>query len=258
MPNDDEEPLSGGGLSPVTRKGLTIRRKTGEWTPAVHALLDHLDRVGFNGAPKPLGLDSRGREVLTYIEGVPGDAAGGSDDELKSAARLIRHYHEAAATFESPPDAAWRYMVGAPRTGQIICHNDLAPVNTIYDGNEAVGLIDWDFAAPASPKWDVAYALYRYVPLYDDLFFDQLGRRPPDRIGRIRLFCDEYGLGDRIGLLDLVRQRVQVLHDSVRQWAAAGTPEFEAIWRDTHGKQWLRSIRFVTELSKRVEPSDLG
>ena len=33
------------------------------------ALLDHLERVGFSGAPRYLGSDERGREVLSYIPG---------------------------------------------------------------------------------------------------------------------------------------------------------------------------------------------
>ena len=51
------------------RVGDTVRRATGPWTPAVHALLRHLESVGFDAAPRVLGVDERGREVLTYLEG---------------------------------------------------------------------------------------------------------------------------------------------------------------------------------------------
>src|SRR5205814_3427448 len=65
-----EEPLSGGNLSAsVVRIGATVRRPTGPWTPAVHALLGHLADVGFDGAPRVLGFDDAGREILEYIEG---------------------------------------------------------------------------------------------------------------------------------------------------------------------------------------------
>jgi hypothetical protein len=69
---DSETPLSGGNMSSgVVRVGDTVRRPAGPWTPAVHALLTHLYEAGFRGAPRPLGIDERGREVLTFIPGPP-------------------------------------------------------------------------------------------------------------------------------------------------------------------------------------------
>ena len=58
-----EIPLIGGNTSTVVRVGDTVRRNVGPWTPAVHALLRHLEYIGFTGAPRVLGLDERGREV---------------------------------------------------------------------------------------------------------------------------------------------------------------------------------------------------
>ena len=61
-------PLAGGNMSSgVVRVGDTVRRPAGPWTPAVHALLTHLHAAGFPGAPRPLGIDEHGREVLTFI-----------------------------------------------------------------------------------------------------------------------------------------------------------------------------------------------
>ena len=64
-----EIPLHGGNVSTVSRLGDTVRRNTGPWTPAVHALLNHLQWVGFTGSPHVLGVDERGREVLSYLDG---------------------------------------------------------------------------------------------------------------------------------------------------------------------------------------------
>ena len=49
----------------MSKVGDTVRRKTGPWTQAVHALLCHLERVGFDGAPRVLGMDYWGREVFS-------------------------------------------------------------------------------------------------------------------------------------------------------------------------------------------------
>jgi len=50
-----EVPLSGGNTSAVVRVGETVRRSTGHWTPAVHGVLRHLERAGFEGSPRVLG-----------------------------------------------------------------------------------------------------------------------------------------------------------------------------------------------------------
>src|SRR5919112_1630192 len=109
----EEVKLTGGFFSEVVRVGDTVRRSTGPWTPAVHALLRHLEAVGFDGAPRVLGVDEQGREVLTFIEG---DVLGGgrewqpgtptpwprwaqSEACLVESATLLRSLHEAAASF---------------------------------------------------------------------------------------------------------------------------------------------------------------
>ena len=72
-----EEVLHGGNTSVVVRVGDTVRRQTGLWTPAVHALLAHLKSVGFGDAPTVLGSDDQGREVLRHVEGEVGLLAPG-------------------------------------------------------------------------------------------------------------------------------------------------------------------------------------
>ena len=53
----------------VIRIGDTVRRPWRPTTPATKALLEHLERVGFDGAPRFLGADDRGREILSFIPG---------------------------------------------------------------------------------------------------------------------------------------------------------------------------------------------
>src|SRR3954454_9334545 len=53
----------------VVRVGDTVRRPQRPTSPATHALLRHLAAVGFAGAPRFLGVDEQGREVLSYIPG---------------------------------------------------------------------------------------------------------------------------------------------------------------------------------------------
>ena len=66
-----EVPLPGGvaNRGRVVRIGDTVRRPLRAASPATHALLRHLEKVGFDGAPRLLGVDEQGREVLGYIPG---------------------------------------------------------------------------------------------------------------------------------------------------------------------------------------------
>ena len=49
----DEHALDGGNVAAgVVRVGDTVRKPAGFWTPAVEALLSHLGRAGFTGAPR--------------------------------------------------------------------------------------------------------------------------------------------------------------------------------------------------------------
>lgn len=77
----------GGGLSAVERCDETVRRRAGEWTPAVHALLVHLQAVGFAAAPRPVGL-ADGLEILSFV---PGEAATYTDGRtgLRGSVRFL-------------------------------------------------------------------------------------------------------------------------------------------------------------------------
>jgi hypothetical protein len=60
MPFQDlrQTPLAGGDVTEgVVRRGDTVRRPVGPHSPLVHALLAHLESVGFEGAPLFLGID---------------------------------------------------------------------------------------------------------------------------------------------------------------------------------------------------------
>lgn len=230
------------GLTEVERVGDTIRRGTGPWTQAVHALLRHLEEMGFEAAPRVLGLDEQGREVLTFVEG---KEASWSDDELAAVGRLVRRYHEAVASFEPPPDAHWQALLGTPDEHEVVCHNDLSPWNTVYRDGKPVVLIDWDLAAPATRVWDVAWAVYRYVPLFDDDSCRRLGIPLQPRARRARIFCDAYGLEDRRRLFDTLCARIDAQVASARAWGEADRPGWRDVWRDTRGRQWLAGRAYV-------------
>ena len=240
-----EEELGGGGLTPVIRVGETVRRTTGPWTSAVHALLEHFASVGFDGAPRVEGFDDEGREVLEYVAGEIRD--GYDDEELVSIGELTRRLHDATMIFQPPEDAAWQRLVGTPQAAEVICHNDLSPSNLVWSDARPRAFVDWDLAAPGPRSWDVAYALYRFVPFYSDDDCERLGIPIRARRPRLEAFCGAYGVDVTPVLLDDVERRIRALYDSARVWGEAGVPGWSDVWRATGGEQWLRSLRFVQE-----------
>ncbi len=73
--------LSGGRMKHgVVRVGQTVRRPSGTNSDFVRSLLRHLETAGFDGAPRALGTDQRGRDILSYIEGQVPTELGFYDD----------------------------------------------------------------------------------------------------------------------------------------------------------------------------------
>jgi len=199
-----ERRLPGGNLSKISKVGSTVRRPAGRHTSAVHALLIHLRAAGFEGAPKPLGIDERGREVLEYICGkvhMPQrDGPLGTDRALVDAGRLLRAFHDASATFVAPHDAQWNLGLAGPAALRwkqfspvVMCHNDAAVWNLIVCRRRAHALIDWDFAAPAPRIWDLASMVRSLAPLLRAKARRALGWPDDHEVGRrLRLFVDAY------------------------------------------------------------------
>jgi hypothetical protein len=255
-----EESLAGGNLNPVVRVGDTVRRATGPWTPAVHRLLTYLEAHGFEGAPRVLGFDEQGREVLTFVEGDT-DSSGApqwlwSERALVDAARLIRRYHDLCRGFQPPSDARWQVMAGAPAGGDVICHNDLAPFNTVYRQGVPIAFLDWDLAAPGPALWDIAYAVWRFVPLYGDLEERGWPAGITERAARLRSFCDAYGLDShgRAHLVETIEQRIRCSLDTGEAWGRAGKPGWAELWRNkAHRDGTLRTLAYIDEHRRALE-----
>jgi hypothetical protein len=222
--NSGEE-LKGGNMSGVCRIGETVRREAGPWTPQVHRLLLHLRSKGIAFVPEPLGMDAEGREILSFLPGIAGSTplAGPqrSDAVTVRAATMLRAIHDATADVAASWRTGWRACPREPV--QVICHGDFAPYNCMFIDGELTGVIDFDFAHAGPREWDLAYALYRFVPLADPEKTEGFGA-PEEQARRMRLFCDAYGLGDRSRVIDSVMKRIQSMADFLLEGMAAGDP----------------------------------
>jgi hypothetical protein len=236
MPSSEVETLLLGGTANrglVVRVGDTVRRPLRASSAATHALLEHLERVGFDGAPTLLGIDSQGREVLSYLPGEtvrpPYPAWSMTDDALVSVARLLRSYHEAVADFR-PVGLEWAEPVPSAYVTGLISHNDPNLDNVVFRDGVAVALIDFDLAAPGSALWDVATAVRLWAPLRPDA--DIADVRRGRSLTRLRRFADAYDLTepDRHRLVDAAAQNHIWCMDYVRRGAETGHPWFHQRW----------------------------
>ena len=106
-------------------------------------------------------------EILSFIEGEAGNYPlkeyMRSNDVLKEIAKMLRLYHDAVSDFPLLDD--WKPMDHTPNNIEVLCHNDFAIYNIIFNNEKPVGIIDFDVAAPGPRSWDIAYTLYTCVPL---------------------------------------------------------------------------------------------
>ncbi len=228
---DIEEALPGGNVAAACRIGQTVRRTAGPWSGPVAALLQHVRAKGLSCVPEPLGFDEQGRQVLTYIPGeVPGELLPWlwADSILDDAASMLRSWHDATVDY-CAPGAAWGLAPRVP--AEVICHNDFAPYNCVFRAQRLVALIDFDACAPGPRIWDIAYALYRFVPLYPPLV------EPPgtvesspfswsETLERVRRFLESYSRGTEnplstLSCLDTAVDRIRTL----------------AVWTDAHSSR---------------------
>jgi hypothetical protein len=255
-----EQPLTGGNMTTVVRVGDTVRRASGPWTPTIHALLDHLHRAGFAEAPRAFGLDEKGREVLSYLDGtVPGYPLPEhvlAERTVADVARLLRRYHDITASFSPPADASWQLPAHQP--SEVICHNDFAPYNLVWNGDALVGVIDFDLASPGPRTWDMAYTAYRFVPLTSPTNPDLPFRDTAERAHRLAAFCGAYGADD-IGPRQVAQAAISRLCELIAfivDGAAAADPAQQAVLARGDVATYRGDVQWLRQNLDQLTPSD--
>jgi Phosphotransferase enzyme family len=181
----ERELLSGGwgkDSEPV-RIGSTVHRQPADRSSYVHQVLQFLEHARFDWAPRFLGIDEQGWEVLSFVDGyVPhGQEVPQQTWSLETMQEIfghIRQLHDLTSTSELAEGQ------------ECICHGDLSYANTVYRDGRAVAFIDWDWAHPAQRIDDVAYGILQYLSLGE---FESEGGAE-ERAELARALADAYGL----------------------------------------------------------------
>jgi Phosphotransferase enzyme family len=239
-----ENLLPGGYVNPVVRIGDTVRRVPHPRDAFVHELLAHLETRDFAGAPRFLGTDDEGREILSFIDGHVAwedeqPAEVGSDASLRAVALLLRELHDltAGTTLAGSAD--------------VVCHNDLSPKNTVYrdlgEGLVPVAFIDWDLAAPGKRIHDVAHVCWQFLDL------GQSVTDVPEAERRLRLISDSYGLRNRRDLVETILWWQERSWRGIVAQAEAGDPAMRRL-NDSGAPVRIRSAhRWVLDHRRALE-----
>jgi hypothetical protein len=255
------EPLISDGVTQgIVRIGDTVRRPLRPFSLTVQAYLAHLRDAGFAGAPRPLGIDERGREVLSFVPGdvaswLPPERTAGAD-VLVALARLIRALHEVSAGWVPPPDAVWG---GTPANAgriteraELVSHRDYALGNVVFRDGLPTALIDFDLAKPTTRLYDIANALWYWAPLRDPR-----DRSPAlmdaDIPHRVAVFADAYGMTtrQRAELAPLAVDMVCRYHAESRT-SAELDPVFRRLWENGDKDKLSRAEAWVREMAPAI------
>jgi Phosphotransferase enzyme family len=239
-----EEALRGGAVAEVFRVGDTVRRTPPPNAAFVERLLRHFERYGWPGAPRFLGVDERGRQVLDFVAGYVAwepdqPAEVRSAASVARAARLVREFHDLTAGTDLAADQ------------EVVCHNDLSPRNTVYRDGDAglrpVAFIDWDIAAPGRRVHDVAHVCWQYAYLGPDVTDAVEAAR------LVRVVADAYGLApaDRAELVDTILWWQDRCWRGIEAAAEAGEPAMVRL-RDNGGARSVRAAYEWTSAHRTV------
>lgn len=250
FPDGPELALPAGDVTVgVVRIGDTVRRPHQPASAAVADYLAHLEAVGFVGAPRFLGRDRQGRDVLTFLDGQvaadPVEQWAAADRLLFGVGRLLRALHDASDGWSpsvdlSPPPGrpAPRFPADEPR---VVAHRDVTPQNTVFRDGAAYGLIDFDLVGWTTRSLDLANTAMHWVPLCHPDDRDP-AHATIDAGTRLALLLDGYGR-DRVtpaALLDACALRFGGLHASMRWNASHLGGGWRRMWDEGAGEKIRR------------------
>jgi hypothetical protein len=198
-------------------------------------VLRHWEAVGFDGAPQVLGVDERGREILTYLSGEtigdrhPWPAWAHSEAALTQVGAWARRLHDATMTFVPPEGVTW-FVAQTWRTGLVVGHHDAAPYNAVWRDGRLVGFVDWDTAGPSSREVDLAFVALSWVPLLARRVAEGRGFTAFDDRSRRLHCCWSLRLRRRpVGLRECRCREGAVNAAAIHRLAAGGDPMYVAL-----------------------------
>jgi Ser/Thr protein kinase RdoA (MazF antagonist) len=184
-------------------------------------------------------------------------AAVRSDRALRSAARAVRALHDAGEGFVPPQPGAWGHQeVTAAVEINCVGHGDLAPSNLLFDDDQVVGIIDFDFAGPSNRAYDLSYLAHQMIPLHPTEHLEGFGFSLDDHYQwarRLRILAAAYGPDMRTDqLVDFAAVRLLSTAVHIDQQIRAGSPAFAVHRRDDFAAGYRAAAGFILTNRSRL------
>ena len=241
-----EQELTGGNASGrVVRVGSTVRKPWIDNSPVVQSYLASLRSQGVD-APRPLGRDEAGRQVVEYVEGaiamsqMPLEA-----EDLRRVGRMIRRIHDVSESVPLPDVADWEMLLPADNPN-LLCHYDLAPWNLVI--GDCWVFIDWDGAGPSTRLWDLAYAAQAFAMLVE-------GQSVESASSRLRALIDGYEADAslREALPAAMEERTAAMFELLHTSNANGLQPWADMYVSGHGGFWSEAAQYVSRNQRAWE-----
>ena len=252
-----KEVLQGGRKDKILKEEDKVIRPGNKWTPHVHSFLSFMHENGFDHVPKPYGISESGMEMVSFVDGI---VYNGSlpkeiltDEILVEAAKLLRRYHDIGEKYVHRLTGEEVFMLPGQLPAEVMCHGDFAPYNITFVDGCVHGIIDFDTLHPGPRIWDVAYAVYRWIPFVSPKNPDYCYNLN-EQVRRLKLFADTYDLkkNEREELPNMIIERISSLVAYMRNEADSGN---EDVWKnieDGHLNLYLDDIQYIKEFQKNM------
>jgi hypothetical protein len=251
------ETLDGGREEKIKKIGDKVIRPANVWSLDVHRFLEFLITKGFNLVPKPYGLTENNEEILSYV---PGTAANFplpkifmKDEMLICAPKLLKRYHDIGKDYIRELRGDEKWMLPEVKPLEVMCHGDFAPYNVTLIDEKPMGIIDFDTLHPGPALWDIAYAVYRFVPFtspenpdhYDDL---------DEQIRKTKIFIDSYGATaeQREELPSMMVKRLTAIVEFMTVQADNGNEDFAKNIEDGHVVIYKNDIDYIINNERKI------
>ena len=191
-----EEPLGGGNNArQVVRVGGTVHRARDAGSGFAARVLAYLESAGYPHAPRYLGVDDCGRDILSYIPGQTTDhPSQRAEGAYTRGGAMLRLLHETTA----------RHRLAAGR--ECVLHGDPGPFNTIFWQGLPAAFIDWSSCHPGDRLDDLGYMAWTWC-------IQSLGHVPiAEQARHLRELHDGYGGIEPENLLDaMMRSQTRIV-----------------------------------------------
>ena len=239
-----------GGRSEIFKEGKKVYRPKPFNHIEVHKFLDYLQSRGSRITPKVIGITDH-QEVLSFMKGTVYNElpfALQTDKMLKTAAKLLKKFHDLSRGYIWHLEGNEQWLLPAQEHVELICHGDFAPYNVTIVGEYAKAIIDFDTIHPGSAMWDIAYAIYRWVPF-------EAGGDLQAQIRKAKVFLTAYNSEwrDNETFVYVLTRRLEALVQFMQKEANEGNENFKQNIEDGHLQKYLRDIEYLSVNKEIIE-----